>query len=75
MRWGIIAALILWCGVGLAQKPAADAAKEAFVNKTKAAIIPQRIASLLKIAPSYTPNKRDSTRHELCLKEGRWGQN
>ena len=29
MRWGIIAALILWCGVGLAQKPAADAPKKA----------------------------------------------
>ena len=29
MRWGIIAALFLGCGVGLAQEPAADAPKEA----------------------------------------------
>ncbi len=29
MRWGIIAALVLWCGVGLAEEPAADAPKEA----------------------------------------------
>ena len=29
MRWGIFAALILWCGVGLADEPAADAPKEA----------------------------------------------
>ena len=29
MRWGIIAALVLSCGVGLAQEPAADAPKEA----------------------------------------------
>ena len=28
MRWGIIAALVLWCGVGLAEEPAADAPKE-----------------------------------------------
>ena len=29
MRWGIIAALVLWCGAGLAEEPAADAPKEA----------------------------------------------
>ena len=29
MRWGIIAALVLGCGVGLAEEPAADAPKEA----------------------------------------------
>ena len=29
MRWGIIATLVLSCGVGLAQEPAADAPKEA----------------------------------------------
>jgi len=28
MRWGIIAALVLWCGVGLAEEPAADVPKE-----------------------------------------------
>jgi len=28
MRWRIIAALVLWCGVGLAEEPAADAPKE-----------------------------------------------
>ena len=25
MRWGIIAALVLWCGIGLAEEPDADA--------------------------------------------------
>ena len=25
MRWGIIAALVLWCGVGLAQEPVVQA--------------------------------------------------
>ena len=29
MRWGIIAALVLGCGVGLAEEPAADGPKEA----------------------------------------------
>ncbi|MGI9448203.1 MAG: hypothetical protein ACR2NI_11160, partial [Pirellulales bacterium] len=28
MRLGIIAALVLWCGIGLAEEPAADAPKE-----------------------------------------------
>ena len=28
MRWGIIAALVLWCGVGLAQTPSGEAVEE-----------------------------------------------
>ena len=40
-------------------------------NKTNAAIIPQRITSVLKIKTSYIPFTRGSTCPELCLKDRR----
>ena len=33
MRWGIIAALVLWCSVGLAEEPAAEDPKADFPFK------------------------------------------